>query len=120
MSLAFIIFCRVITGKNSRTTSYNLLLINDYWPNTKVLHGKPGPLESQSMVELNNRDLKNLLASKMRENANDLCWVKYVRPVHLEKNKTYHSTCGIRPSIFVSNLWTLSLLDIQRTSIINS
>ena len=33
----------------------------------------------------------------MRDNDNDLCWVKYVRRVQLEKNTTYHSTIGMTP-----------------------
>ena len=33
----------------------------------------------------------------MMDNDNDLCWVKYVRRVQLEKNTTYHSTIGITP-----------------------
>ena len=33
----------------------------------------------------------------MRDNDKDLCWVKYVRRIQLEKNTTYHSTIGITP-----------------------
>ena len=33
----------------------------------------------------------------MRDNDNDLCWVKYVRRIQLEKNTTYHSTIGMTP-----------------------
>ena len=87
MSLASLIFCRAITGENSRTN----------WPTTKVLHGKPRHPESQGSVERANRDLKNAQASKMRDNSNDLCWFKYVRRVQLEKNTTYHSTIGMTP-----------------------
>ena len=63
----------------------------------KVIHGKPRHPESQCSVERANRDLKNALASKMRDNSNDLCWAKYFRRVQLEKNATYHSTIGMAP-----------------------
>ena len=33
----------------------------------------------------------------MRDNSNDLCWVKYVRRVQLETSTTYHSTIGMTP-----------------------
>ena len=48
-------------------------------------------------MERANRDIKNALASKMRDNDNDLCWVKYVRCVQLGNNTTYHSTIGMTP-----------------------
>ena len=81
----------------SREFKNNILysLINENRPNTKILRGNPR--ESQASVECANRDLKNALASKMRDNSNDLCLVKYVRRVQLEKNITYHSTIGMTP-----------------------
>ena len=33
----------------------------------------------------------------MRENCNDLCWVKYLSRVQFEKNTKYYSTIGITP-----------------------
>ena len=33
----------------------------------------------------------------MRENCNDLCWVKYLPRVQFEKNTIHHSTIGITP-----------------------
>ena len=65
--------------------------------NTIIVHRKPRHPESQGSVERANRDIKNVLESKMRDNDNDLCWVKYVRRVQLEKNTTYHSTIGMTP-----------------------
>ena len=41
--------------------------------------------------------MKNGLASKMRDNSNDLCWVKYLKRVQFEKNTTFHSTVGMTP-----------------------
>ena len=49
----------------------------------------------------------------MRDNDNDLFWVKYVRRVQLEKNNTYHSSIGMtafealfnrKPSLGLSDL----------------
>ena len=48
-------------------------------------------------VERAKREIKNALGSKMRENCNDLCWVKYLSRVQFEKNTTYHSTIRITP-----------------------
>ena len=69
----------------------------------RILHGNPIHPENQGSVERANNDLKNLLASKMRDNSNDLCWVKYVRRVQLEKNTTYHSTIGMTLSEVLYN-----------------
>ena len=33
----------------------------------------------------------------MRENATDLCWVKYLKRVQYQKNTTHHSTIGLTP-----------------------
>ena len=72
-------------------------LINDKWPCTKIIHGKPRHPASQGSVERANREIKNALGSKMRENSNDLSWVKYLRRVQYEKNTTFHSTIGMTP-----------------------
>ena len=72
-------------------------LLNKNWPDTKIVHGKLRHPESQGSVERANRDLKNALASKMRDNSNDLGWVKYVRRLQIEKNTTFHSTIGMTP-----------------------
>ena len=98
------IFCElgiphILQSDNGREFKNNILysLINENRPNTKILHRKPRHPESQGCVERANRDLKNAQASKMRDNSNDLCWVKYVRRVQLEKNTTYHSTISMTP-----------------------
>ena len=72
-------------------------LLNKNWPDTKIVHGKPRHPESQGSVDRANCDLKNALASKMRDNSNDLGWGKYVRPLQIEKNTTFHSTIGMTP-----------------------
>ena len=41
-------------------------LINQKWPSTKIVHGKPRHTESQGSVERANREIKNCLGSKMR------------------------------------------------------
>ena len=72
-------------------------LIDEKWPSTKIIHGKPRHPASQGSVERANREIKNALGSKMRENSNDLSWVKYLRRVQFEKNTTFHSTIGMTP-----------------------
>ena len=89
----------ILQSDNGKEFKNNILLslVNSNQSNTKIIHGKPRHPESQGSVERANRDIKNALASKMRDNNNDLCWVKHVRRVQLEKNTTYHSTIGMTP-----------------------
>ena len=93
------IFCElgiphILQSDNGREFKNYILysLINENRPNTKILHGMKRHPESQGYVERANCDLKNALASNMRDNSNDLYWVKYVRRVQLEKN-----TIGMTP-----------------------
>ena len=74
------IFCElgiphILQSYNGREFKNNILysLINENRTNTKILHGKPRHRESQDSIERANRDLKNALASKKRDNLNDLC-----------------------------------------------
>ena len=71
----------ILQSDNGREFKNNILysLVNLNQGNTKIVHGKPRHPESQGSVERANRDIKNALASKMRDNDDDLCWVKYVR-----------------------------------------
>ena len=98
------IFCElgpphILQSDNGGEFCYEILfsLINQKWPSTKIVHGKPRHPESQGSVERANREIKNGLGSKMRENRNDLCWVKYLPRVQFEKNTIHHSTIGITP-----------------------
>ena len=98
------IFCdlgppHILQSDNGGEFSNNILfsLLNQKWPSTKIIHGKPRHPESQGSVERANREVKNGLASKMRDNSNDLCWVKYLKRVQFEKNTTFHSTVGMTP-----------------------
>eukprot|EP00800_Vazella_pourtalesii_P011706 TRINITY_DN2821_c0_g1_i2.p1 TRINITY_DN2821_c0_g1~~TRINITY_DN2821_c0_g1_i2.p1 ORF type:complete len:470 (+),score=58.69 TRINITY_DN2821_c0_g1_i2:459-1868(+) len=98
------IFCdlgppHILQSDNGGEFSNNILfsLLNQKWPSTKIIHGKPRHPESQRSVERANREVKNGLASKMRDNSNDLCWVKYLKRVQFEKNTTFHSTVGMTP-----------------------
>ena len=63
-------------------------LINEKWPSTKIVHAKPRHPESKGSVERANREIKNALGSKMRDNSNDLCWVKYLNIVQYQNNTT--------------------------------
>ena len=62
-------------------------LINQKWPSTKIVHEKPRHPESQGSVERATREIKNALGSQMRENCNDLCWVKYLLESSLKEHK---------------------------------
>ena len=89
----------ILQSDNGGEFKNNILfsLLNKNWPDTKIVHGKPRHPESQGSVVRANRDLKNALASMMRDSSNDLGWVKYVRRLQIEKNTTFHSTIGMTP-----------------------
>ena len=52
-------------GEFSNSTLFSQL--DQKWPSTKIIHGKPRHPESQGSVERANREVKNGLASKMRQ-----------------------------------------------------
>ena len=65
----------ILQSDNGREFKNNILysLVNLNQGNTKIVHGRPRHPESQGSVDRANRDIKNALASKMRDNGNDLC-----------------------------------------------
>ena len=91
-------------------------LINEKWPSTKIVHAKPRHPESKGSVERANREIKNALGSKMRDNSNDLCWVKYLNIVQYQNN-----TCRwlhVRPvwcAQNMSSLWCNGCKSSSRT-----
>ncbi|KMQ82993.1 krab-a domain-containing protein 2-like protein [Lasius niger] len=66
-----------------------------YWPELKIVHGKPRHSQSQGSVERANRDIENMLASWMKDN-NTTKWSNGVRFVQFMKNRALHS--GIKQS----------------------
>ena len=54
----------------------------------KLFMLSPRHPESKGSVERANREIKNALGSKMRDNSNDLCWVKYLNIVQYQNNTT--------------------------------
>jgi hypothetical protein len=69
--------------------------ISTFWPELKIVHGKPRHSQSQGSVERAKHDIQNMLASWMKDNhtanwPNGLCFVQFM------KNRALHS--GIKQS----------------------
>ena len=65
------------------------------WPELKIVHGKPRHSQSQGSVERANQDIKNMLASWMKEN-HATNWSNGLRYVQFMKIRSLHS--GIKQS----------------------
>ncbi|KAI6648730.1 KRAB-A domain-containing protein 2-like [Oopsacas minuta] len=76
--------------------------MNEKWPVTTIIRGKPRHTESQDSLERANQDINKHFTTMILENENDTNWTKYVRLVQYKKNTNYHSTIGMTPfqSIF--------------------
>ncbi|XP_055932896.1 KRAB-A domain-containing protein 2-like [Argiope bruennichi] len=68
-----------------------------YWPELKIVHGKPRHSQSQGSGERANQDVENMLASWMKDNKT-IKWSYSLRFVQFMKNKVLHS--GIKQSPF--------------------
>lgn len=66
-----------------------------YWPEVKLVHGKPRHSQSQGSVERANQDVEKMLASWMQDN-NTTNWSKGLAFVQFMKNRALHS--GIKQS----------------------
>lgn len=61
-----------------------------YWPNLKIVHGKPRHSQSQGSVERANQDIDNMLTTWMQDNDSER-WSDGLRFVQLMKNRAFHS-----------------------------
>lgn len=66
-----------------------------YWPEVKLVHGKPRHSQSQGSVERANQDIEKMLAAWMQDN-NTTNWSKGLAFVQFMKNRALHS--GIKQS----------------------
>lgn len=66
-----------------------------YWPEVKLVHGKPRHSQSQGSVERANQDIEKMLAAWMQDN-NTTNWSKGLAFVQFMKNRAFHS--GIKQS----------------------
>ena len=84
------IFCEqgpqhILHSDNGREFKNNLLF------STLAKNGKPRHPECQGAIERVNIDIKDALFTKMIDNENDQCWVKYLRWIKLHHNTSYHT-----------------------------
>lgn len=66
-----------------------------YWPEVKLVHGKPRHSQSQGSVERANQDIEKMLAAWMQDN-DTTHWSKGLPFVQFMKNRALH--CGIKQS----------------------
>ncbi|XP_039312990.1 KRAB-A domain-containing protein 2-like [Solenopsis invicta] len=66
-----------------------------YWPELKIVHGKPRHSQSQGSVERANQDIENMLASWLKDN-NTTKWLNGFKFVQFMKNRALHF--GIKQS----------------------
>ena len=104
------IFCEqgpphILHSDNGREFRNDLLFstLAKEWPGVKIVHGKPRHPECQGAVERVNRDIKDALFTKMIDNENDQCWIKYLRWIKLHHNTSYHTTIKMSPYEAVFN-----------------
>ena len=71
-------------------------VLNDNFPSTRIIHGKPRHPETQGSVERANQDIKRHFTAMMLEKGSN-SWVDFVRQVQYTKNTSYHTTLDITP-----------------------
>ena len=88
----------ILQSDNGREFKNALLfnILNENWPSTKIIHGKPRHPETQGSVEKANQDIKRHFTAMMFDNSEN-SWVKFVRQVQYKKNTSFHSTIGMTP-----------------------
>ena len=115
------VFLRPLTSKRAEEVAYNLVdiftiigapsilqsdnrrefvnkviqNITSFWPELKIVHGKPRHSQSQGSVECANQDIENMLTTWMADNKTDK-WSEELRFIQFMKNQTYHR--GIQQS----------------------
>ena len=88
----------ILQSDNGREFKNALLfnILNENWPLTKIINGKPRHPETQGSVERANQDIKRHFTVMMFDNSEN-SWVKFVRQVQYKKNTSFHSTIGMTP-----------------------
>ena len=115
------VFLRPLTSKRAEEVAYNLVdiftivrapsilqsdngrefvnkviqNITSFWPELKIVHGKPRHSQSQGIVERANLDIENMLTTWMADNKTDK-WSEGLRFIQFMKNQIYHRTAGGR------------------------
>lgn len=70
--------------------------LKNYWPNLKIVHGKPRHSQSQESVERENQNIQNMLMTCMRDK-NTSKWSECLRFIQLMKNRAYHKGINRSP-----------------------
>ena len=85
----------ILQRDNGREFKNSLLFntLNENWPSTKIIHGKPRHPETQGSVERTNQDIKRHFTAMMFENSSN-SWVKYVRQVQYKRTPAFTARLG--------------------------
>ena len=75
----------ILKSDNGREFANQLVEeITKFWPECKMVHGKPRHSQSQESVERNNLDVENLLVCYMQQN-NTTNWAKGLNKIQFQK-----------------------------------
>lgn len=85
-----------------------------FWPECKLVHGKPRHSQSQGSVERANQDIEKMLASWMQDN-NTTNWSNGLRFVQFMKNRAHHS--GIKQSPYEAMFGTEPRVGLTTSSL---
>ena len=79
----------ILQSDNGKEFDNNLLLVtlNQLWPSTKIIHGKPRHPQSQGSVESANKRVENILTSLL-DKFQHSNWVSELEKVAYMKNTT--------------------------------
>ena len=82
----------ILQSDNRKEFDNNLLLVtlNQLWPSTNIIHGKPRQPQSQGSVESANKRVENILTSLLDKFQNSN-WVSVLEKVAYMKNTTVYS-----------------------------
>ena len=88
----------ILQSDNGKEFDNKLLLVtlNELWPPTKIIHGKPRHPQSQGSVESANKRVENIITSLL-EKFQHSNWVSELEKVAYMKNTTVHSVCKNSP-----------------------
>jgi transposase InsO family protein len=73
-----------------------LEMLAEFWPETKIVRGKPRHSQSQGAVERANREVQDMLKHEMRLR-NTTQWSKLLKFVQFKKNCIHHEGIGRKP-----------------------
>lgn len=87
----------ILQSDNGREFTASIIEeIVSYWPDCKIVHGRPRHPQSQGSIERSNQDVKNMLRAWMSDNSSTN-WSMGCYFVQWQKNSSLHRIIGKTP-----------------------